>query len=109
MPVVSHSLLIALLAGIAAGQQLPLQGLAAVGVRVSNLESARQFYSGLLGFEEAFAVRDGAGQVRTAYFKINDDQYLEVSPGLAPEENIRRTHIAIRTSDARRLRARTRF
>jgi len=77
-----------LAAGLAYGQPLPLEGIAHIGFRVSDLEKARAYYTGLLGYQEAFHGTNAAGATTTAYFKVNEDQYLELSPNLKPGENI---------------------
>jgi len=92
-----------LAAAVSAGQQLPITGLAHAGFLVSDLDKARQFYSGILGYEEAFDLKNEQGQVLLTYFKINDDQFIEVFPGLAPNQDVRMTHVALRTSDIEKL------
>jgi len=57
----------------------------------------------LLGLEVAFERKDAAGKVVAACYKINDDQFLELYPGLTAEEERRRTHIAFLTADALRM------
>jgi catechol 2,3-dioxygenase-like lactoylglutathione lyase family enzyme len=59
--------------------------LAGVSFKVADLEKARQFYTGILGLEEAFDLKDANGMVQSVFFKVNDDQYLEFSSG-APEK-----------------------
>lgn len=83
---------------------LPIAGLASVAFRVSDLERARGFYTGVLGFEEAFALRRADGSLERVFFKVNDEQFIELWPGLAPEQDVRLVHVAIQTPDARRLR-----
>ncbi len=97
-------LLLVLGATLSAGGDLPITGLANVGFRVGDLEKARQFYTGVLGYEEAFALKDTGGRVERADFKINDHQYVQIFPGLPAGENVRLTHIAIETPDIHRLR-----
>jgi len=95
-----------LTAGVAYGEdELPLLGLAHVGIRVSDLERARAFYSGALGLENAFTTRKDDGSVFVAYFKVNDHQYIEIFPGLRPEDTIPMTHIAMWTEDLEKTRA----
>lgn len=97
--------------GIAAGlparaEELPLLGLAHVEIRVSDLEQSRRFYQGLLGYEEAFEVRDSAGTgAATVYFKVNDRQFIALVPGLKPDEAPAMTHIAMATDNIEKLRA----
>jgi catechol 2,3-dioxygenase-like lactoylglutathione lyase family enzyme len=55
--------------------------LAGVSFTVPDLDKARQFYSDVLGYSEAFDVKDAAGKSQSIFFKVNDDQYLEFAPG----------------------------
>ena len=55
---------------------------------MDNLEEARKFYSGVLGMAEAFATKDPAVAGDLACFKVNDRQYVELSPTLKGETNI---------------------
>ena len=98
------ALLLLLAAACAAGEDLPLMGLAHVGIRVSKLENARAFYSGVLGFENAFTTTRDDGSVFVAYMKVNDHQFIELFPGLKPEDTIPMTHIAMWTEDLEKLR-----
>ena len=84
-------------------QDLPISGLSHVGFRVGSLAQADQFYSGVLGYERAFDLKNKNGEVALAFYKVNDDQYIEISPSLKPGQDIRFTHLAIETSDIRRL------
>jgi len=68
----------------AAGSDLPILGIAQVTNKVSDLDKARAYYGGVLGFLEAFDLKDAAGKVTSAYFKVNDDQYIELTPNLRP-------------------------
>src|SRR5437879_8637859 len=79
------------------GQALPLEGIAHVGFRVTDLEKSRAYYTGMLGFQEAFHTTNDAGRIGTAYFKVNEDQYLELASNLPAGENIRFTHVALET------------
>lgn len=97
-------LLLFLIAATAAAQPLPLDGIAHVGFRVSDLDKARLHYTAYLGFQQAFAHHDDAGNITLAFFKINDDQYLELSPTLAPNGVIRFTHLAFLTPDLEAVR-----
>ena len=86
--------------------ELPLLGLAHVGIRVSDLEKARAFYGGVAGLDEAFATKKDDGSVFCAYFKVNDHQFLEIFPGLPGDAVVPMTHIAFyteRLEDARSM------
>jgi catechol 2,3-dioxygenase-like lactoylglutathione lyase family enzyme len=87
----------------AQAQEPPLTRLAGASFQVADLEKARQFYGGVLGLEEAFDLKDSSGAVRSVFFKANDDQYLEFSPG-APD-GFRLEHISLLTSNLRAMAA----
>ena len=90
-------LCVLLLAGVAAAQDLSLERLAGVSFQVADLEKTRHFYTGIWGLEEAFDIKDANGAVRSAFFKVNDDQYLEFSP--ASVDGFRLDHFSLLTSD----------
>jgi catechol 2,3-dioxygenase-like lactoylglutathione lyase family enzyme len=88
----------------AAAENLPILGLAHAAFQVSDLEKATGFYQGVLGYQPVGTLpkADGTG-VGLIFFKVNDDQYIEVSPGLAPDQNRRMTHISFQTDDIEKL------
>ena len=86
-----------------AAEELPITGVAHVGFKVSDLEKARSYYRGVLGFHEAFDLKDSSGATTAAFFKVNDDQYVEITPDLHAGEVIRFTHVAFSTSDVQKL------
>ena len=96
--------LLALVACANAADPLPISGLAHVGFRVSDLEKARAFYTGVLGYHEAYDLKDSGGRVAMAFFKINDTQCIEISPGLQADQVIRFTHVAFSTPNIEELR-----
>jgi len=87
----------------APGVDLPIAGLAGITFRVSDLEKARRYYTGVLGFAQAFDLRDASGKVTSVFFKVNDDQYVEVTPDLAPGGIDRQARVIIQSSDLQRL------
>lgn len=89
----------------ALADELPLLGLARVSIRVSNLDQARAFYSGIGGFDEAFDARNPDGSVAAAYFKVDDLQYIEVIPGLKENDVRPMVGFAILTDKLDKLRA----
>src|SRR5436305_3030872 len=61
----------------------PITNIANFVVKTDNLDEARRFYSGVLGYDEVFRHRrtiSGPGEV--SVFKVNDHQYIEVAPTL---------------------------
>jgi lactoylglutathione lyase len=72
-------------------------GMAYASVRAHDLNAARRFYGSLLGFEEAFS------HDNFHYFKVNDRQFIIVSPESKAEEQ-RFLGQALETDDAEGLR-----
>src|SRR5215469_1287281 len=72
-----------------AAERPPITGIANIAVKVDNLQEARQFYSGVVGLDEAFSTRDPAVSGLLACFKVNDRQFVEVSPTLKDENEDR--------------------
>jgi lactoylglutathione lyase len=69
------------------------------------MAASRQFYTGLLGFQEPFSWNKPDGSLMLTYFKVNDHQYIEVSPELKDPKEDRLTDIAFETTGAEQLRA----
>jgi lactoylglutathione lyase len=84
-------------------ESLPILGIAEVEFKVSNLDSARGYYSGVLGYKEAADYKSAAGAT-VALFKVNDDQYIEITPTLQPGELHRLDHIGLETTDVQKAR-----
>jgi catechol 2,3-dioxygenase-like lactoylglutathione lyase family enzyme len=76
-----------------------ITGVAGIAVKVTSLDEARKFYLGVVGLDEAFTTKGGL-----ACFKVNDHQYVEVSPELKSETEDRLIRIGFETADARKLR-----
>ncbi len=85
--------------------ELPVMGIANVTFKVTDLDKARAYYKGILGFAEAFDLKDRSGKVTSAYFKINDDQYIEVTPTLKPGELNREERVVFQSTDLEKLHA----
>ncbi|HKA02131.1 MAG TPA: VOC family protein [Candidatus Solibacter sp.] len=79
-------------------------GIANIAIKVDNLDDARKFYNGVVGMAEAFATKDPAITGDLACFKVNDRQFVEVSPSLKEENEDRLIRIGFETTDARGLR-----
>jgi catechol 2,3-dioxygenase-like lactoylglutathione lyase family enzyme len=99
------SLLILGTVALIAADRPPIVGIANIALKVDDLAEARKFYSGVVGLDEAFSTRDPGVSGPLACFKINDRQFVEVSPTLKNETDDRLIHIAFETRDARKLRA----
>jgi len=87
-----------------AQQRPPITGIAHIALKTDNLDRARQFYGRDLGFAEPFHLNNPDGSLELTFFKINDRQYIEVSPGLKDDAEDRLMHIAFETSDVKKLR-----
>jgi len=118
LAVIGLGFLVALLSVIDTGepvaQRPPIIGIAHIGLRTDNLAAAREFYGHTLGFQEPFSVRvaktsvadlaGSPGDLIVTFFKVNDHQYIELTPDLASAAEDRLSHIAFETTDARALR-----
>ena len=66
------------------GQKAPerpaIIGIAHVAYSAHDLDRSRQFYSGFLGLDEVSHWRNTDGTTAFTFFKINDHQYVELTP-----------------------------
>jgi catechol 2,3-dioxygenase-like lactoylglutathione lyase family enzyme len=92
-----------LLAAPAIAQDAIVTRLAGVSFTVADLVKARQFYTELLGFEVAFDLKDASGNMKSVFFKVNDDQYLEFSPGEV--DGFRLDRLTLLSSDLEKARS----
>lgn len=82
----------------------PITGVAGFAANVSNMAEARTFYSGVLGLDEAFTIKNPVGGSDLTAFKINDTQYVYVAPDLKDPNGSRLLFVSFETGDARALR-----
>jgi len=87
-----------------AADRPPLVGIAHIAFQASDLAKAQAFYGGLLGYDDAFRLYKEDGTTRLVYFKVNDRQYIEIFPGLPPDQDDRLSHIAFETTNLEALR-----
>ena len=85
--------------------KLPIAGIAAVTNKTSDLAKADAFYGGILGLPKAFELKDSAGKVTRVSYKVNDDQFVEIVPGLQAGDNVRQERLVIQSTDLSALRA----
>lgn len=90
-------------ATVQAADRPKIVGIANIAVKVGSLDEARKFYTNVAGMAEAFQTKDGDVAGDLACFKVNDRQYVEVSPTLKGDED-RLIRIGFETTDARKLR-----
>ncbi len=83
----------------------PIVGVSHIALNTDNMDAARKFYTGMLGFEEAFSMNKPDGSVMLTNFKVNDHQFIQVFPGLKSPTEDRLNHICFETTDAEQLRA----
>src|SRR2546428_14179654 len=95
-------------ASSAAPTRPKIVGVAHIGLRTDNLDAARKFYTGVLGFHEPFSLdkepAEGTGLLLT-YFKVNDHQYVEMFPAVTDTKMDRLSQILFEVSDGEQLRA----
>ncbi|HUA63013.1 MAG TPA: VOC family protein [Verrucomicrobiae bacterium] len=83
----------------------PITTIANFVVKTDNLDDARKFYSGVLGYDEVFRHKRAiSGTADLAVFKVNEHQYIEVAQTLEKESDDKLIQIGFETSDARKLR-----
>jgi len=83
----------------------PIVGVSHIALNTDNMDAARKFYTGMLGFEEAFSMNKPDGSLMLTNFKVNDHQFIQVFPDLRTATQDRLNHICFETTDAEQLRA----
>lgn len=91
----------------AAESQRPrITGLSHVTLLVHDLDASRAFYKDLLGYQEPYSLFDTNGHVHLAFIKINDTQFIQLSPEKESQTNSDRLReISILTDDAEGMRS----
>lgn len=84
-------------------------GIAHVSFKVSDINKAREYYGGFLGYEEAFTYYNNDGSVWISFFKVNDRQYIEITPNLKPNQVDRLNHFCLETDNLEMMRKYLRF
>ena len=84
-------------------QRPPIVGVAHIGLKVSDLAAADNFYGHVLGFEH-FSLDKPTGGLMLNYYKVNDHQYIEIYPTLTDLSADRMTHCAFETTNIQQLR-----
>lgn len=80
----------------------PIVGVAHIGLQVSDLSAAENFYGHVLGFGH-FSLDKPTGGLFLNYYKVNDHQYLEIYPTLKDPAQDRMTHFAFETTNIQQL------
>lgn len=95
-------------ASSAALKRPPIIGVSHIGLNTDDVEAARKFYTGVLGYAEPFHLdkpKEEGGGLSMTFFKVNDHQYVEIFPELKGPDDDRLNHIAFETTNAEQLRA----
>jgi lactoylglutathione lyase len=104
-PVTKTAALGLLAAALAAAAGRPkILGVSHIAVLVSDVRSSRAFYKDFLGYTEPFDLKNPDGSLALTFIKINDDQFLELFPGLKPGQD-RLHQVAFYVDNAEALRA----
>jgi lactoylglutathione lyase len=98
------TLLAATLALQAATKRPRITRIANFAAKVNNVDEARIFYGKVLGMSEAFTTKDPSVEGDLLAFKVNDKQYVEISPTLKAEADDRLIRIGFETDNATSLR-----
>ena len=78
-------------------------GVAHISLFAKDFEKSRAFYRDFLGFEEPYSLKNPDGSPSMTFFKVNDRQYIELSPEKEPNSD-RLNHISIQTDNAEAMR-----
>ena len=78
-------------------------GVAHIALFAKDFEKSRAFYRDFLGFEEPYSLKSPDGSPSMTFFKVNDRQYIELSPEKTPNSD-RLNHISIETDNAEAMR-----
>jgi catechol 2,3-dioxygenase-like lactoylglutathione lyase family enzyme len=63
-----------------------------VGIFVKDFDESMKYYTGIMGFHEAFTIKDPAGKPVLAYLQVTRDTFLEIAPASA-ERPVGLSHI----------------
>ena len=80
-----------------------ITGMAHIALFVKDIEKSRAFYTGWLGYEEAFDLKNPDGSLSLTFVKVNEKQYIELFPEREPNSD-RLNHISIETDNADQMR-----
>jgi len=88
----------ALLLMPSAAQNARVHGLNHVGMVVPDYEQALAYYTGKLGFREAYTIRRPDGSVQLTYLQLNRNTFIELIPA-GPSQPPGITHFGIEVED----------
>jgi len=88
----------AVLLNPSAAQNARVRGLNHVGMVVPDFDKAFAYYTGKLGFREAYTIRRADGSVQLSYLQLNRNTFVELIPaGANQQPGI--THFGIEVED----------
>lgn len=99
-------LLLVLQASLVLAQKPPrprITGVAHIALFAHDYEKSRAYYRDFLGFAEPFQLAKPDGSPSMTFFKVNERQYIELSPEKEPGTD-RLNHIALEVDDAEAMR-----
>ncbi|WP_158794555.1 VOC family protein [Granulicella sp. L60] len=85
-------------------QRPNILGISHAGFFVSSLPAALDFWHGLLGYDDAYDLKNPDGTVSIAFIKINDHQHIELFNQKPPAGSGYLSHIAFIVSNAEQMR-----
>lgn len=100
---VTLAVLTVLAAGLQAQPRPKITGVAHIAIYTKDVAAARAYYTGYLGYEEAYKLDNADGSLALTFFKINDRQYVELFPEREPGGD-RLNHIALEVDDLEAMR-----
>jgi len=68
------------------------------GIYVKDLDESMNFYTKVMGFHEAFSVKDKDGKPALVYLQINRDTFVELAP-ISADHPVGVSHIGIWADD----------
>src|SRR5262245_59865345 len=78
-------------------------GVAHIALRVADVKRSRAFYKDFLGYGEPYQLDNPDGSLSLTFIKINDNQYIELFPGLRADQD-RLYHVSLYVDDAEAMR-----
>ena len=92
--------------GVAQDRRLPgMQGVNHLAFATAKYDEMMRFYTGTLGFSEAFSRRDDAGRPTLTYLQGSRSTFVELMPA-GPNRPAGFTHFGIHVDDVRAVAAR---
>jgi len=82
---------------IGQGQNRNIVGVNHVGMTVPDIDAAVDYYSGTLGFKEAFRASDDAGATRLVYMQVSQNTFVELNRADGRPAGI--NHVGIHVDD----------